>query len=215
MKKIFYIIILVLSASIGAIAFQYLTKLPEPEHALYYKTPRTIPAFELTDEQGSSFSNNELKEQWSFIFLGYTSCPDVCPITLQNLNAIYDELKSSASNSQILLVTADPKRDTIDKLAQYIAYFNPEFKALRAEHDILFPFTRSLGLMYSITDDGNAKSAGQNDESYWVDHSASIILINPHGKIAAIFKPEQAIGEVPSINSEKLLSDFKKIVALN
>ena len=219
MKKLLYVVILILSASIGAVAFQYLTKIAEPEHALYYKTPRAIPAFELIDELGNSFSNNQLKDHWSLLFLGYTSCPDVCPVTLQNLNTIYDELKASARNSQIILVTADPKRDTKDKLAQYIAYFNPEFKAVRAEHDVLFPFTRSLGLMYSITNNLTSTNAEHNDlhndDNYWVDHSASIILVNPNGNIAAIFKPELTIGEAPSINNEKLLSDFQRIVALH
>jgi protein SCO1/2 len=62
-----------------------------------------------------------------------------------------------------------------------------------------------MGLMYAISGEG---------ENYSVDHSASLVLINPEGKIAAIFKPEQAVGEVPSIDSDRLLSDYKKIVEL-
>jgi protein SCO1/2 len=62
-----------------------------------------------------------------------------------------------------------------------------------------------MGLMYAIS--------GEAD-NYSVDHSASLVLINPAGKIAAIFKPEQAVGEIPNIDSDKLLSDYQKIVAL-
>jgi protein SCO1/2 len=62
-----------------------------------------------------------------------------------------------------------------------------------------------MGLMYAIS------GAGDN---YLIDHSASLVLVNPAGKIAAIFKPEQAVGKVPSIDSDKLLSDYQKIVAL-
>ena len=140
-----------------------------------------------------------------FSVFGYTSCPDVCPTTLQNLGFIYEDLQGIAKNSQILLVSVDPKRDSLDKLSQYIAYFNTEFIALRAEHDVLFPFARNLGLMYAINGEG---------DDYLVDHSASLVLINPDGNIAAIFKPEQAVGKVPSINNDKLLSDYQKIVAL-
>ena len=220
MKKIIYIAAVMFSTAIGAKAFVLFTSTPEPEYALYYQQPRTIPAFELIDEQGDKFTNSTLTEHWSFVFLGYTSCPDICPVTLQNLHFIYPQLQEIASNSQVLLVTADPKRDSQAKLAQYIKYFNPEFKALRAEHDVLFPFTRSLGLMYAITDDSlpseNDSSANNTSKNmeYWVDHSASLILINPAGKVAAIFKPEHAVGEVPSIDNEKLLSDYKKIVDL-
>ena len=129
----------------------------------------------------------------------------MCPTTLQNLGFIYDELKAAAKNSQVLLVSVDPQRDTQDKLSQYIAYFNAEFFALRGGHDVLFPFARNMGLMYAISGEG---------EGYLVDHSASLVLINPEGKIAAIFKPEQEVGKVPSIDSDKLLSDYQKIVAL-
>jgi len=212
MNKIIYGIIALISISAGAVGFHFIKQakqLPAPESALYYQQARPMSAFTLTDESGQSFSNRQLQDKWSLVFFGYTSCPDVCPTTLQNLNFIYEDLISIADNSQVLLVSVDPKRDTTDKLAQYIAYFNNDFKALRAEHDVLFPFSRNLGLMYAIT-----SKEGEETESYWVDHSASLVLINPAGKVAAIFKPEQVVGELPSINNEKLVSDYKKIVAL-
>jgi|TARA_B100000767_G_C19695249_1_gene505833 protein SCO1/2 len=216
MNKYIFIIIAVLSVSAGIVGFRLIMQtkqLPPPEFALHYQQARTMAAFSLTDEQGHIFNNAQLNDKWSLIFFGYTSCPDVCPITLQNLNFIYDELKGIANNTQVLLVSVDPQRDSVEKLAQYIDFFNPEFKALRAEHDILFPFARSLGLMYSITQDTQGEQF-QSTDQYWVDHSASIVLINPKGKVAAIFRPEQVIGEAPTINNDKLLSDYQKIVAL-
>ena len=50
---------------------------------------------------------------------------------------------------------------------------------------------------------------------YTVDHSASIVLINPNGNISAIFQPHQVLGKLPIVEGEKLVSDFSKIVALN
>jgi protein SCO1/2 len=216
MNKYIVIIIAVLSVTAGFVGFRLIMQtkqLPPPEFALHYQQARTLAAFSLTDEQGHAFNNEQLKDNWSLIFFGYTSCPDVCPITLQNLNFIYDKLKGIAINTQVLLVSVDPQRDSVEKLAQYIDFFNPEFKALRAEHDVLFPFARSLGLMYSITQDTQGEQL-QSTDQYWVDHSASIVLINPKGKVAAIFRPEQAVGEAPTINNDKLLSDYQKIVAL-
>ena len=214
MNKTIYGIIALLSISAGAVGFHFIKQakqLPAPEYALHYQQARPISAFTLTDQLGQPFDNSQLQGKWSLVFFGYTSCPDVCPITLQNLNFIYGDLTAIASNTQVLLVSVDPKRDSSEKLAQYIAYFNIEFKALRAEHDVLFPFSRNLGMMYAIT---SKEDAEEEDESYWVDHSASLVLINPAGKVAAIFKPEQEVGEVPTIDNGKLLSDYKKIVAL-
>ena len=216
MHKLLYLIVGVVALSAGALGFYKSFYLAQPEHALYYQQPRALKPFELTDHQGNAFTNEQVKGQWSWIFFGYTSCPDVCPITLQELNFIYDDLSAIADN-QVLLVSVDPQRDSQEKLAQYIAYFNHEFKALRADHGVLFPFARNMGLMYAITEDTSIDTSGQNSEplqSYLVDHSASIVLINPDGKIAAIFKPEQEIGQVPSIDGAKLTSDFAKIVRL-
>lgn len=216
MNKFIYGIIALISISAGAVGFHLITQTKQllpPEYALHYKQARPISAFTLTDELGQPFNNTQLLDKWSLVFFGYTSCPDVCPTTLQNLNFIYEDLTTIASNSQVLLVSVDPKRDTTEKLEQYIGYFNPNFKALRADHDVLFPFSRNLGLMYAITSKDEIE-VPEGDESYWVDHSASLVLINPAGKISAIFRPEQAVGEVPTIDNDKLLSDYQKIVAL-
>jgi protein SCO1/2 len=205
MNKYFLGLIAIAAMVIGVVSFKTITKLPPPEHALYYQESRVIKPFELMDHHGKAFTKEQLNDKWSLVFFGYTSCPDICPTTLQNLNFIYDDLKAIAQNSQVLLVSVDPQHDSQERLAQYIAYFNSEFIALRAGHEVLFPFARNMGLMYAIS--------GEED-NYSVDHSASLVLINPVGKIAAIFKPEQAVGEVPSIDSDKLLSDYQKIVAL-
>ena len=209
MNKLLYMIVALAAGAIGLLAFQQANVLPKPEHALYYKEARDIKPFQLTDHHKQAFTQAQLANKWSWVFFGYTSCPDVCPTTLQELNFIYDDLKAISQDTQILLVSVDPKRDTPEKLAQYIAYFHQEFIALTADHGVLFPFARNLGLMYAINE---AKNGAENN--YLVDHSASLVLINPQGKIAAIFKPKQALGVLPTVDGEKLVSDFAKIVKL-
>lgn len=206
MQKFILIILAILSAAIGLILYQTYQQSQQVEQALVYQQPRSILPFALTDHNGDEFANDRLAGKWSLVFFGYTSCPDVCPVTLQELNYVYADLNKAAEDPvQILLVSADPRRDTTQRLNNYINYFNKDFIALRAEHDVLFPFSRNLGLMYSITDD-------MSKENYLVNHSASIVLINPQGKIQAIFKPAVQVGQVPSVDAKILLSDFTKIV---
>jgi len=207
-NKILLAIIAIVTVAVGALVFQKSFRLAQPEYSLYYQTPRDVKPFVMTDQTGENFTNQSLEGKWSWVFFGYTSCPDVCPTTLQELNFYYDELKAVTKDTQVLLVSVDPMRDTVEKLGQYIAYFNVEFKALTADHSVLFPFARNLGLMYAISDENR-------DDSYLVDHSASIVLINPKGKIAAIFKPKHEIGQLPIISGEQLVSDFEKIVSLS
>jgi protein SCO1/2 len=212
MNKILIAIIAVIALLLGTLAYQKWQLSQQPKFALYYQQPRPIKPFTFDDHQGKPFSLENLYGKWSLVFFGYTSCPDVCPTTMQTLSFVYEDLQKESNNKvQVLLVSVDPQRDSQNKLSQYIGYFNDDFIALRADHGVLYPFARNLGLMYAIVNPQDEKYS----ENYLVDHSASIVLINPQGKIAAIFKPEIAVGRVPSIDGEKLLSDFTKIVALN
>lgn len=208
-NKLLYGIVASVALASGIFAFYKSYYLAQPQHALYYQQVRDIKDFELTDHQGQAFTKQQLKGKWSWVFFGYTSCPDICPTTLQELNFIYDDLTKINNQTQVLLVSVDPNRDTQEKLASYIGYFNPAFKALRADHSSLFPFARNLGLMYAINDGEQS-----NDNSYLVAHSASLVLINPEGSISAIFKPKHVLGELPTINGDDLVSDFEKIVRL-
>ncbi|WDE11659.1 SCO family protein [Thalassomonas haliotis] len=214
MNKMLYVLVALLALVSGLLFFYQVAHSAPPKHALYYQQPRAITAFELTDHTGEVFDNQDLVGNWSWVFFGYTSCPDVCPTTLQELNFIYEDLKAISDNSQILLVSVDPGRDSQEKLAQYIGYFNPEFKALRGGHSVLFPFARNLGLMYAISGMGEEDEGDEENENYLVDHSASLVLINPDGNISAIFKPEHEIGQPPGVNGEVLVEDFARIVKL-
>lgn len=211
MNKLLYVIIAAVAVLTGVVVYKESTAISPPAHALYYQESREIKSFSMTDHHGQVFNNQSLKGKWSWIFFGYTSCPDVCPTTLQELNFSYKALQAISPNNQVILVTVDPQRDSQDKLAQYIGYFNPEFIALRAEHNVLFPFARNVGLMYAIVDDGDAKA----NDSYLVDHSASIVLVNPEGRVNAIFKPTHVLGQVPTIRGKDLVSDFKQVVQLS
>lgn len=172
---------------------------------LVYQQARDVNPFKLYDQNEQLVDNESIAGKWNLVFLGYLSCPDICPMTMAKLSRVLPELNEiSLLPVQVLFVSVDPKRDKAEKRKQYVEYFNPDILGVGAEHKDLFPFVRNLGLMYSIPDD--------DAESYFVDHSASVILINPAGKIAAIFKPEVKLGQVPTIDPAVIIADFKTLV---
>ena len=113
MNKLLIAIVAVISIATGFLMFQKSFNLAQPEHSLFYQTPRTMKAFSMVDQHGAVFKNEQLLGKWSWVFFGYTSCPDVCPTTLQELNFVYDELKAIDKNAQVLLVSVDPQRETV------------------------------------------------------------------------------------------------------
>lgn len=180
---------------------------PPETKALVYSEARELKPFVLEDQNGQQISNGALKGQWNLLFLGYTHCPDICPMTLAKLNQVHKQV-TKEFDVKIWFISVDPARDLIEKRKKYIEYFNPEFIGATGPHTQLFPFVRDLGLIYAITD---GKNDGEVNQEYSVDHSASIALVDEQGKLRAIFKPEFIKGQPPLVNTEQLITDFKLI----
>lgn len=185
------------SAQDNAPTYKYLQTFPEP---------RKLAQVTLLNQHGDKVTNELFKGHWSLLFLGYTFCPDVCPTTMAGLAKIYPELTNIATDSpiQIVFVSVDPKRDTPERLASYVEYFNPEFIALTGEHSMLFPFARSLGLMYAMAE-------STDNPNYLVDHSASVVVVDPNGFAIGRFKPNYNPGELAVSDSVQILTDMPVI----
>lgn len=144
--------------------------------------PREIPGFELVDQFGRPFDNERLRGQWSLLFFGFTHCPDVCPSALYDLQRLSAELAEGGGPlHQVVFVSVDPERDDPDRLKDYTAYFDPDFVAVTGPHEQLLPLTRKLGIAYRIEDHA------EGDQHYAVDHSASVLLMDPEGRLHGVF----------------------------
>ena len=144
---------------------------------------REVAAFELLDHNSKPFNNAALRDHWSFVFFGYTHCPDVCPTTLSTLNSVAQRLKDSGSPVRFVFVSVDPQRDTPEQLARYVAYFNGDFIGVTGTEEAIDRFTRQLGIMHMQVADET------RPESYLIDHSAGVLLFDPDGRFHAVFTP--------------------------
>jgi protein SCO1/2 len=159
---------------------------------LYPDDFRPLAAFRLSDHNGQPFDNHRLAGNWSLLSFGFTYCPDVCPLTMQTLQSIDGELSAHAGapsiqKPQVIFISVDPERDTAERLQQYVGYFHPDFIGVSGDHENLEALAKSLGVFYS-----RAENA-QHPDRYQVDHSASLFLLDPNGKIRALFSaPLQA-----------------------
>ncbi|WP_419227046.1 SCO family protein [Alteromonas sp. OM2203] len=180
----------------------------QPEYFQAYPEPREITPFELTSHDGDVFNNASLKGQWSLVFVGYTFCPDICPTTMAELNGIYPELKAleSVQPIRVVFVSVDPKRDSVKRLAEYVNYFNEEFIAITGEHKALFPFVRNLGMMYAIAE-------STYNPNYLVDHSASVVLVDPEARVIGRFKPKREPGKLSVSDPQQILADMPVIIS--
>jgi len=157
----------------------------ELQSLLVLPESRDIPAFTLTDQHGEPFGPQRLGGRWSLLFFGFTHCPDICPGTLFDLARVTAGLREAepavADRVQVVFVSVDPERDRPERMRDYVAYFDPGFTAVTGPHAQLEPLTRKLGIAYRIA------PHEADAERYDVDHSASVLLINPAGRLHGVF----------------------------
>jgi protein SCO1/2 len=151
---------------------------------------RELAKFSLLRDNGQAFTRADLQGHWTLIFPGYTYCPDVCPTTLAFLKTLHEKLKASGQTVNVVFLSVDPARDTPERLASYVHYFNPDFVGVTAQEPELGRFTQMLGIAYAKV----PGSAGTL--AYTMDHSAALILLDPQARIAAYFSPPHKLEEM-------------------
>ncbi|GHA08739.1 hypothetical protein GCM10008090_18260 [Arenicella chitinivorans] len=175
--------------AIAAIAVGFLAQLsnspdnqaPDFEKTILLPQPKPITMVPFSTHLDQPFDAVDWQGRWSIVFYGFTNCPDVCPTTMQTLKQVKADLVTAGvwQNFRIIMVSVDPKRDTSERLAQYVPFFDAEFIGLRADTESTTEFAKQMGILFI-----NGQDSGE--ANYDVDHSASIILIDPQARYAGV-----------------------------
>tara|TARA_Y100001949_G_scaffold167247_1_gene164772 strand:- start:366 stop:959 length:594 start_codon:yes stop_codon:yes gene_type:complete len=150
---------------------------------VYLREPaRNIRDFELINTENKPFSQEDFIGNWNLIFFGFSFCPDICPITMSLLAKVQSSLETDEKNKvDFFMVTVDPARDSPAALRKYLDNFSKTFIGLTGTLDQIYNFSTQVNAPFSPV-------LNQEGSHYTVDHSGNIILINPEGKLAGIFK---------------------------
>ena len=147
--------------------------------------PKPMSDFALTDDRDRRFDLASLKGKWSFLFFGFTYCPDVCPTTLATLARAREDIARStvgADDVQFVFVSVDPNRDTASGLRQYVRAFDPSFVGVTGDDAQLANLAGQLGAVYRV-------EIASGLENYPVSHSAAVYLLDPRARHHAVFTP--------------------------
>ena len=175
---------------------------PPPDIAgIYLPDAPALPPFRLVHHSGQPFTDKDLQGRWTFLYFGYSYCPDVCPLAMVDLNRLRQRLAATGADGDTayLFVSVDPQRDTPERLREYVTYFNPKFQGATDSAEALSPLVKALHAFYQRVDNPD------DPERYTMDHTSTISLIDPQGRLRAIFTPPQ--------NPERMAADFLAIRA--
>jgi protein SCO1/2 len=172
--------------------------------------PRELADFSLVDQDGTTFSLERLRGRWSLLFFGFTRCPDICPSTLYDLQQVGRSLDVGAGPAagpvagpgdglgdgsgdgsgdrsgratpwQVIFVSVDPERDSPAQLQEYVSWFDPRFLGVTGAPEQLAPLALQIGVAFRVEE----HASGSQD--YAVDHSASVFLTDPQGRLHGVF----------------------------
>ena len=159
-------------------------------HGTWLDKPREVSKFDLMGTDSVSFNNASLHGHWTMMFFGFTSCSSICPTTMAELGKMARLLEEQGITPlpKVALVSLDPDRDSLETLKQYVTAFNPHFIGARGEgEDGVKALAQEIGLAYTRV------ALSDNSQSYTIDHSGTVMLFNPEGKLCAFFTmPHQA-----------------------
>ncbi|HLW23178.1 MAG TPA: SCO family protein [Steroidobacteraceae bacterium] len=167
----------------------------------YLSSPRSLPNFSLIDQHGAPFAPRNLEGHWSILFFGYTNCPDFCPTTLALLSSLDKRLRAERApvRPEVIFLSVDARRDTPAQLERYVPYFDPDFLGVTAKDQATIEdLARHLGVAVIL-------EPPRADGSYSVDHSGSLFVLDPRGRIQAILTGPFTVAS--------LETDLERIVA--
>lgn len=157
-----------------------------------YPQPIQLSEFELTDQFGNPFTEENLNGYWSILFLGYTNCPDICPLTMAELKQFYQRLDDPEikDDLRIVLVSVDAERDTPETMANYVNSFNREFIGLSGDYDSISKLASQVFVAHSVAGKmpDHSEHADDADAGYLIEHSSHLTIFNEAGQLQAIVR---------------------------
>ncbi|MCA1770607.1 MAG: SCO family protein [Halomonas sp.] len=133
---------------------------------------------ELPSTRGD-FSLAQLEEdQLAVVFFGYTYCPDVCPMSLAVVRQVLAELDDTDRERVVpLMISVDPERDTLERLAEYTGFFGDAFIGATGSEAQLKEIAERYGVIWRRVETPESAMA------YTIDHSSSLYLVDREGTI--------------------------------
>ena len=199
-NQIFVTIALAIGAILLGLWLSYRTLVPPkvtPTNFTLFTPAADVSPFQLTDNNGRSYTNMSLQGHWTFIYFGFVNCQSICPMTMQLLNKMHQILLQQAQNQMpdVVMITVDPDNDTPSRLHDYVTSFNPHFLGVTGAKEQIQQLASNLNIVYTKIKTNNG---------FTIDHSNSLLLLDPTGRLIAVF--------TPPLDANSIAQDYQNIV---
>lgn len=158
------------------------TLTPPPPGGSPIDPPIPLPDFTLINQHGDPVTAEDLTGKPAILYFGYTYCPDVCPLTLAELSQVATRLGDDAQRVNFVFVSVDIRRDTVQRLSEYLPAFNSDFIGLTTTDEAnLQALTQPIGIYYELAPEADSQA------EYLVAHTAATFMLDANGQIVEKF----------------------------
>lgn len=194
LRRLLYLELLAIVVVLAVTGWWYWRSRASSLNGILLDPPQEVPAVSLQGSDGNLHTLRDFQGRVTIVFFGYTHCPDVCPTTASTMARALKLLGKDANRVQYVYVTVDPERDTPERLASYLAKYDPSFLGLTApDETTLQQLTTAFGVYYAKVETTSALG-------YLVDHTASSFVLDRSGKLRLVLPfgltPEQVASDL-------------------
>ena len=202
LKKLFFKLGLFLLLPLPSlISSEFVTSLAAHESSISGTNGIQGGDFTLRSAEGS-LSLKDLRGSVVLIFFGYTSCQNVCPISLATISNVFSQMSpDELKRTKALFISLDPEKDNLEILKQYTNYFHPNIVGLTDDIKTLTKVAKQYGIKYKKT------LSPDSALGYMISHSDDIFVVGPDGNPQKIFPHDT--------NTVPLLAQIKRLLVVN
>lgn len=159
-------------------------------------------AFTLVNQDGASVKDTDFRGKVMAVFFGFTHCPMICPTTVTSLSTAMELLGDAADDVVPVFISVDPKRDTPERMKEYLSSFDGRFVGLTGSDEQIADVVKQYKAYFSVMDPMDPKAPNE----YMVDHSSYIYIMDRDG----VFDALHTYKETPEILAEAIAKVVNK-----
>jgi protein SCO1/2 len=158
-------------------------------NGLLVEPAKVIHPQTMMDHRGDAVDFPQRNERMKLVFFGYSSCPDVCPMTLQKVKSLMHRLGEAANDLEFCFVSIDPQRDNTDQLNHFVSYYDPRITGFTGEPRAIKALENEFGIL-------TRKFQGKSAFAYTLEHSVFLYLLNGEGQLRLMYPATAPVDDI-------------------
>ena len=135
------------------------------------------------DSKKGPISLTDYRGKVVILYFGFLTCPEVCPNSMAVVkNALNKLTAEQLRSTRAILVSVDPRRDSLDDLAEFASFYHDNLVGVTGSQQQIKRITDQYGAYYDIEEIGSIA------QDYGIEHSSRYYVIGPDGNLIAAMR---------------------------